>query len=206
MRLMSPYSPYVKTFGYWGFGHDSSTDTYKVVNVWENDSLVNVYNMGDNCWRRIRVPPSPDLQFIEPAVCVSNSVIWLAFGENLAKSGMYSIVSFDLRKQKFAQLSLPHCPPSTEKYRNFVPIIGVLRGCLCISENNKITGNFVVWQMKKFGVHESWTQLLCINVSGKIIRWPCRAMGISDNGDALLLSTSAMYRAVLYTLRDNKLE
>jgi hypothetical protein len=58
---------------------------------------------------------------------------------------------------------------STESYKQFLlppgfvevpfslPVLRVLMDCLCFSYE------FVLWQMKKFGIHESWTQLFKIN-------------------------------------------
>ncbi|XP_057444893.1 F-box/kelch-repeat protein At3g23880-like [Lotus japonicus] len=213
-RLMSQRSPRLRSSGYFGFGYDCSCDTYKVVSVCPEETMVNVYNMGDDRWRRIQVVPLPRLRLMPPAVYVSNNINWLAtlpidilygnHGADLMDADPYVIVSFDLGKQKYTQLSLPYCPRSMNDYWEFLPVLGVLRGCLCISENNDKIGNFEVWQMKEFGVQRSWTRLFSIHGYENFIQLPCFAMCISDNGDALLLSVSGASRGVLYTFRDKK--
>ncbi|XP_057420159.1 uncharacterized protein LOC130714272 [Lotus japonicus] len=54
----------------------------------------------------------------------------------------------------------------------YMPILGVLRDSLCVSQNDKKTRNFVVWQMKEFGVHKSWTQLFNIIGDDNFFSWP----------------------------------
>ncbi|XP_057419150.1 F-box/kelch-repeat protein At3g23880-like [Lotus japonicus] len=203
-------SPTLRSFGDFGFGYDSSTDTYKVVHVYPEQTALHVYKMGDNCWRTIHLFPAPNwiLRLPSYSYSVSNTINWLGemFSENDTDliDCCYKIVSFDLGKPKYTQLALPFCYGEEDIDNYFKPILGVLRGCLCISENNK-TRNFALWQMKEFGVHQSWTKLFSINGSEKILAWPCFAISVFDNGDALLLSVSRA-NGVLYTLRDSKLE
>ncbi|XP_057444890.1 F-box/kelch-repeat protein At3g23880-like [Lotus japonicus] len=202
-RSISQLSPGLICHGYFGFGYDSLSDTFKVVNVNPQETMMYIYNMGDKCWRTIQVSPLPRMRFVQPAVYVRNTINWLS--SQPMDINPFKIASFDLGKQKFAQLSLPFCPGDLDQF-HFLPTPGVLRGCLCISENNYATNNFAVWQMKEFGVHESWTQLFSISGSESLIQMPCSAMSISDNGDALLLSVSAAFQGTIYTFRDNKLQ
>ncbi|KAK7281360.1 hypothetical protein RIF29_09283 [Crotalaria pallida] len=69
------------------------------------------------------------------------------------------IVSLDLRKETYKQLSLPF---GLDEIPHAEPTIGVFGDCLCLFHDYKRT-NFVVWQMKEFGVEKSWTQF--VNVS-----------------------------------------
>ncbi|XP_057425865.1 F-box/kelch-repeat protein At3g23880-like [Lotus japonicus] len=213
-RLMAPYSPTLHGEGLsFGFGYDCSSDTYKVVAVKPStDTMMNVYNMGDTCWRRIQVSPLPPLHLRGAAVYVSNTLNWLASLDIIHKNyemldtDPSLIVSFDLGKENYAQhLSVP-CPRRRDEFHDFCLTLGVLRGCLCVSQDDRNTGNLVIWQMKEFGVHGSWTQLLNINVSQNFILYPCFAMCMSDNGDALLLERLGVHQAVLYTRKDDKLE
>ncbi|XP_057425814.1 F-box/kelch-repeat protein At3g23880-like [Lotus japonicus] len=214
-KSMSRHSPPLYPIGIFGFGYDCSSDTYKVVGVRAlyHETMVYVFNMGDNCWRRIQdnFPSRPNLH--RGAIYVSNTLNWLASSSHIIyaeaddDTDPYMIVSFDLKKEKYAQqLSLPYCPDRRDEVYNFVPILGVLRGCLCVSQNNKKTHNFVLWQMKEFGVHNSWIQLFNISVNDKIIQWPCFTMCISENGDALLVTKFGVSPVVLYTQRDSKLK
>lgn len=43
---------FTNTDGYmFGFGYDTLTDTYKVVNVCETNKEVRVFSLGDNIWK-----------------------------------------------------------------------------------------------------------------------------------------------------------
>ncbi|XP_057453186.1 F-box/kelch-repeat protein At3g23880-like [Lotus japonicus] len=223
-RSMSQHSPPlyfpINCNCYLGFGYDSSTDTYKVVVAvshsvsWE--TTVHVYNMGyDTCWRTIQLSHFPSMCPGGDAVYVNNTLNWSAINltyigdsTQLMNSDPGTILSFDLGKETCAQLPLPYCNQDINWY---VPNLGVLRDCLCFCQTDKETC-FEIWQMKEFGVHESWTRLFHITGFESIFRniqlWHSFAMYMSENGDALLLSKSRVppFEAVLYTQKDNKLE
>ncbi|XP_057453195.1 F-box/kelch-repeat protein At3g23880-like [Lotus japonicus] len=218
-RSMSQYSPPLRFTRpcYFGFGYDSSTDTYKVVVVTLQRNgvrTVNVYNKGDTCWRTIQVSHLPFMYPQGRVVYVSNTLNWLAIRPDVDENdraqliNSYTILTFDLGKENCAQLSLPYF---TRLSVRFIPILGVLRGCLCISlMDTKMS--FMIWQMKEFGVCDSWTMLLNITLSESIFQninlWPDFAMYMSNNGDALLISKSCQTApyALLYTQKENKLE
>ncbi|XP_057428122.1 F-box/kelch-repeat protein At3g23880-like isoform X2 [Lotus japonicus] len=81
-RLMSLDSPtFDGMFHHFGFGYDCSSDTYKVVAMIPRTTTMNVYNMGDKCWRTIQVSPLPRLRLRGAAVYMTGKqVIWL-FGK-----------------------------------------------------------------------------------------------------------------------------
>ncbi|XP_057425815.1 uncharacterized protein LOC130719197 [Lotus japonicus] len=194
------------------------------VNVSRCNTLVFHWYVG------FQVSPLPPMRLEGAAVYMSNTLNWLAalpleavvyenaddielvdyelmeMEEKLLDIDPYLIVSFDLGKEKYAQLSLPYCPRRRDELNDFVPILGVLRGCLCISQNSKETHNFMLWQMKEFGVYESWILLFNIIVDEKILHLPCLAMCMSENDDALLFAKSGASQAVLYHRRAKKLE
>ncbi|XP_057453187.1 F-box/kelch-repeat protein At3g23880-like [Lotus japonicus] len=222
-RSMSQHSPPLRftSTSCWsfGFGYDSSTDTYKVVvavnHSWpwfREKTMVNVYNMGHTCWRTYQLSHLPSMYPDGDAVHVSNTLNWVAIlpedGTELINPDRCIILSFDLGRESCVQLSLPYC---TRDFNHYGPILGVLRGCLCICQTYKKT-RFEIWQMKEFGMHESWTRLFNITGYESIIqnirRWPCFAMYMSEKGDALLLSRSSWnpLHAVLCTQEENKLE
>ncbi|XP_057426487.1 F-box/kelch-repeat protein At3g23880-like [Lotus japonicus] len=214
-RSKSQHSPplYDHESSGFGFGYDCLSDTYKVVAAMLFEkTMVNVYNMGDRRWRRIQVSPFPSLHLERGvAVYVSNTLNWLAtipadiMQENLGID-MYTIVSFDLGKEELIQLPLPYSPRRIYEFQYFEPILGVLRGSLSISQNDSKTHNFVLWQMKEFGVHKSWTKLFSIIVSEKIIYRPCFAICMDENGDALLFTKYGISQLALYTKKEHKLE
>ena len=96
------------------------------------------------------------------------------------------------------------------------PTVGVLGGCLCFSYSYKET-DLVLWQMKKFGVEESWPPFLKIsyqnlqidyNVSDDEMKYcfPLVPLLLSEDGDTVLLKSSQDYQAILYNLRDKRVE
>ncbi|KAJ1382728.1 F-box-like domain superfamily [Sesbania bispinosa] len=198
-----------------GFGYDSLSDTYKVVAIFcyfdsMDESVVEmkVYNIGDNCWRDI-IQNWPILPcYIErpsDGVYVSNSLNWIyvLYGERV-------ILSLDLGKETCRPLLLPcgvgndHAPLSN---------LGVLKDCLCLSYNYLAT-EFVVWQMKEYGVENSWTQLLRINYTDHPNDWWVEftmypLLRILDNGDVFLIAThgyGSTCGAVFYHKKSNKVE
>jgi F-box interacting protein len=161
------------------FGCDDSTGTYKVVafryDYTQLRSVVKIINFGDNVWRDIEsFPVDPlDVDSIWGDYCPDNGVYlsgtlnWLAIHNNLDYDfeditvGQFVIVSLDWRTETYNQYKLPR---GFDEVPSKQPTVGVLGGCLCFSYLYKKTNfDFVVWQMKKFGVEESWAQLFKIN-------------------------------------------
>jgi hypothetical protein len=66
--------------------------------------------------------------------------------------------------------------------------------------------------MKKFGVQESWLQILKISYLSLPIVYNVRSLSIlfplyfSENGDTLILAWNTADQAILYNLRDNTVE
>ncbi|KEH39959.1 hypothetical protein MTR_1g016960 [Medicago truncatula] len=75
--------------------------------------------------------------------------------------------------------------------------------------------DFVIWQMKKFGVEDSWTQLLKISYSDLLIAYydlrdsdkryfQLMLLFLSDDGDSLVLQSNLESQTILYNRRDNR--
>ncbi|XP_057432991.1 F-box/kelch-repeat protein At3g23880-like [Lotus japonicus] len=147
-------------YSYCGFGYDHVSDTYKVMKVVEDAVLV--FNMGDFDERQVGYFP-PDL------ICLENTVVGVHFNGTLnwlvtSKINEYKIgldtdenniewdnsscmiLFFDLNKEEFVRLVLLAIP-----YKFCDPHLGVLGECLCVSVQDK-QFNFMIWQMKEFGV------------------------------------------------------
>ncbi|XP_057427202.1 F-box/kelch-repeat protein At3g23880-like [Lotus japonicus] len=150
------------------FGYDNSTDTFKVVVFdWDyytiGNRLTRVFTLGCNIWRDVQNLPV-DI-FIhcwdqKHGVNLRSTLNWLAFDK---PTGQPVILSFDLGTEVFTQFSLPPGFGNDE-----FPFVGVLMDSLCLSPcwsrtHQKRTDDYVIWQMKEFGVEKSWTQLLKIN-------------------------------------------
>jgi hypothetical protein len=84
---------------------------------------------------------------------------------------------------------------------------------LCLSFSHGVPGtHFIIWQMKDFGVQESWTKFLKISYKNLrrclSIYWPSLLFPVclSENGDTLILSWGKGEGAILYSLRDNSVK
>lgn len=129
---------------------------------------VRVHCMGDNCWRKILAyPDCSTLLGTLVGSFLNGSVNWLALTNlNCPDYELEDVImdylvifSFDLRNETYEFMLLPdgfgEKPPDE-------PALDVLRDCLCLSYDHMRT-HFVLWEMREFGVHESWTKI--VNVS-----------------------------------------
>jgi len=162
----------VDTFKF-NFGCDYLTGIYKVVALYtkrnkdreiENEGLwvskVKVFNLGDNYWRTILSLPSVPLQEND-GVHLSGTVNWLSihgdygtiyvgkiFKASIARVNQFFIVSVDLSTETDTRLLLP---TGFDEVPYVELSLRVLMDCLCFSHDYKRT-EFVIWQMKEFGV------------------------------------------------------
>jgi len=213
------------------FGCDNSTDTYKVVEYrYFHDQLKNdvrALSFGDDRWRNIESFPVVPLGLHLFQQCVyyvylSGSINWLAihneywYPESNIKDitvDQFLIVSLDLGTEKYNQYRLP---PSFDEVPSARPILSVLGDCLCFSYSKET--DFIIWQMKKFGVEDSWTQFLRISYHNLQIDYDysfettkCHfqlvPVLLSEDGDTLILkSILEDFQAILYNWRSNTVE
>jgi len=216
------------------FGCDDSTGTYKVVAFRYNDiqlrSVVKIISFGDNVWRDIESFPVDPLEVDciwgdycpDKGVYLSGTLNWLAIHNNLHYDfkditvGQFVIVSLDLETETYNQYKLPR---GFDEVPSKQPTVGVLGGCLCFSYLYKKTDfdfDFIVWQMKKFGVEESWTQLFKINCQIPSDEWfiaedtYCQMVPLLLTEDGRVLFMLRLYYqqeykfASLYNWRENR--
>ncbi|KAK7338965.1 hypothetical protein VNO77_19599 [Canavalia gladiata] len=239
-RSISPKSPplYLDYDSYtnFGFGYDNWSDTYKAVaiNFSAEGTQVRVYSKGAKCWRSIRCFHVLTVD-VKDGVYVSGTLNWLALQKVSCEGGALAfverhiclpndiivwkpsltftqlvIISLHLGKETYTKLWLPRGIDEDLLFEP-VPALGLINHCLCFCYDHKRT-NFVVWQMKEFGVEKSWTRL--VNVSYEHLQTGYNEFHhvlfpvcMSDNGDVLLLSDSdSGYCIILYNQRDNRVE
>ncbi|RHN77099.1 hypothetical protein MtrunA17_Chr1g0151121 [Medicago truncatula] len=97
-------------------------------------------------------------------------------------------------------------PRGFDKGPLYMPTISVLGGCLCFSYSYRQT-NFCIWQMKKFGVEDSWTQLFKFSYHDLLIDhddFRLVPLFLSEDGDSLILQSSLESQTILYNRRDNR--
>ncbi|KAB2067220.1 hypothetical protein ERO13_A09G200800v2 [Gossypium hirsutum] len=147
----------------YGFGFDASVDDYKVVRVFcyqskgfedGYESIVRVYSMRTNCWRRIQDFPF-GVPFSEAGKHVDGTLNWAVLSRHY-RDFSCTIVSLDLAQETYKEVTQP-CYGNGAGER----ILGVLDGCLCVlCSYGRLYAE--VWVMKEYGKRESWTKLVTI--------------------------------------------
>jgi F-box interacting protein len=216
------------------FGCDTSTGTYKViVSCYIRDQLtskVRVLSFGDNVWRNIKSFPVVPLalsyrkllNYEYDGVFFDGNFNWLAIHGNIEYSWLnvqdftadqFVIVSLYLETETYSQYLLPQ---GFDKVTPAEPELGVLGDCLCFSYSYKET-DFIIWQMKKFGVEESWTQFLKISYHDLQLDYDFSIytlkyhlqflpLFLSKDGDTLILYSSEEREAIIYNWKDRRVE
>ncbi|RHN49283.1 putative F-box associated interaction domain-containing protein [Medicago truncatula] len=215
------------TYYKFAFGFDNSSETYKVVmltlDVVENRTHVQVLSVGDNIWRTIQSFPAVPLpncyknQGGSDGVYLNGRLNWLAIQDRLVsvygweeniKAKEFAIVSLYTETKSFTRLMPPR---GFDEMSNVKPSVCILKGSLCFSHDFKRT-EFIMWQMKIFGVEEPWTQLLKISYQNLRTRFHdfadleyCQLspLHLYDQSDTRILANNQEQRAILYNLRDN---
>jgi len=226
-----PLSRYGGDFNF-KFGFDKSTDTYKVVafryNGLTGNRNIKIRSSGDHVWRDIAFFPAVPLRLdycdhSEHRVCdgvyLCGTFNWLAIHndhpyrvKNIKNKNIrvehFVIVSLDLGTETYNQYLLPR---SFEEVPS-APTVGVLGGCLCFSYSYKET-DLVIWQMKKFGVEDSWSQFLKISYKNLQIDYDIFdtyfrlvPLFLSKDGDTLILKSSQEFEAIIYHWKDNRVQ
>ncbi|KAK2440012.1 F-box/kelch-repeat protein [Trifolium repens] len=199
------------------FGYDYLRGTYKVVYFVPNSSNVRVFSLNDNIWRNTQdSPEEAPHDYAMDLVHLSGSVNWLAirhypapaYNCNNITIEQFMIISFDMGTETHARLSLPQGFKEVPYYE---PNLRVLKNCLCFSHDFKRT-HFLVWQMKEFGVKESWIQLFKIDYHNLQMDdhfnlvFHLLPLCLSEKSDTLLLINIFGMRAILYNWRDDRAE
>jgi F-box interacting protein len=198
-------------------GYDKSKDTFKLVSFFPKTTNIKILSLSDNVWRNIQNSPVAYHNYETGVVQLSGSVNWLAicnYFDNYDCKDIaieqFVIISLDLDTETHTKM-LP--PQGFNEVPFVVPNLSLLKDCLCFSHDFKQT-HFVTWQMKLFGVEESWTQLLKVsyhnlqkdyhfNDSSDFHVLP---VFLSEKNDTLLLTNNFKSQAILYNRRDNRTE
>jgi F-box interacting protein len=212
----------IHLFGYlaFAFGYVASTRTYKVVAfrakeiecLWKSE--VKIFSLGgDNSWKNIQSFPVVPYNWLDPyymlpvsklndGVHLSGTINWLAMDESVEQT---VIVSLDLLTETYNQFLLPLGFDEVPFSR---PVITVLMDRLCFSYDSNET-EFILWQMKEYGVQESWAQLLKISLQYFQIRLyndGCRLACLYINGDIVICVNKLHNDAFICNLEDKTVE
>ncbi|XP_019419223.1 PREDICTED: F-box/kelch-repeat protein At3g23880-like [Lupinus angustifolius] len=194
-------------FTLFGFGYDHINDTYKTIAIYcdpiGKKTMVKVYELGvSRSWR--------DMQSLQFFPCsnidtysedygkfVSGTLNWLC----LSCDKSLVIVSLDITNETFEEISVPNVVTTLDYVGSTK--LWVLGGCLCLScDFNK--AHFVLWQMKLYGVIESWNIFLKISYMDIGPYYP-RPLFMWDNNE-IMLKINDDGRFIVYNYRCNSLK
>lgn len=203
------------------FGYDNSKDTYKVVNLLHGGARV--FSLDDKVWRNIKSFPMGFYhRYISTGLHLSGIVYYLVI-QNYSSSfydckniivEQFAIISLDLGTETCKDL-LP--PRGFAEVPHVKPSLCELLDCLCFSHVVK-KAHLVIWQMTHYGVEESWSQLLKINLQimthygvehyglEKYFDSQWLPLHLSRNYDSLVLINNLDDLPVVYNLRDDSVE
>jgi F-box interacting protein len=179
-------------------------------------SQVKVFSLGGHSWKNIQhFPVIPLYKF--NGVYLNGVINWLAHRDNSTSSGYFGlnhsitiqqhvILSLDLSTETYIQLLLPR---GFDKLPLYKPTLVVLRESLCFCYDFVKT-HFIIWQMKDFGIQESWIQLFKISYNNFFSRFKwldLLPLYLSENGYTLILANNGVGEAFIYNCRGfNKVE
>ncbi|RHN79079.1 putative F-box domain-containing protein [Medicago truncatula] len=198
------------------FGCDNSTGTFKVV------------ASCDNVWRNIEsfpvIPLRVNFRDSEYAdVFLNGTLNWLAVQNDVPITRYSHLAVKDITVEQIVIVSLNLGTETYNQYRlpqGFAevpliePTVGVLGDCLCFSYSYKRT-NLIIWQMKEFGVDESWTQFLKYSYydlqlkndfSSPKSNLRFMPLFLSKDGDTVILKSNLETEAIIYNWRDCRVE
>ncbi|KAF9611307.1 hypothetical protein IFM89_029745 [Coptis chinensis] len=156
-----------------GFGYDGVCEKYKLVRIeyfYDLDGSdfmtdfnrveVKVYTLGSNVWRLVDDTPCCYIGNINRVAHVDGVLYWIGL-RGVGVGSWKSIVSFDLRNEKFGEVSWPAF--EDRSYRDLG--LGVLRGSLCTFSFH--LERVDIWMIKNYGVKGTWTKHFSIARSTK---------------------------------------
>ncbi|XP_047324102.1 F-box/kelch-repeat protein At3g23880-like [Impatiens glandulifera] len=194
-----------RQYAVYGFGYDEDTADYNVVVItprmigFERQSDSKIFGLKSDSWRKIEDFPK-DVPVIDArGVFVSGSLHWIAArnGEMEEDWRSTSILSFDMSKETYSEILQP---PYAYGEETFIPVLGVLSGCLfLLLDFEEIKGD--VWVMKEYGNVESWSKLFSIPYQDDPIYFnPCSPIYIFKKNELFLLLGFFM---LLYNINNN---
>jgi hypothetical protein len=157
-------------------------------------------------WFLLIVPQNSINMRVSNMVC--GTLNWLAIQNKfqydyqidwkLITINQFMIISLDLSTETYRQLMAPQ---GFDTVPCVQPSLDVLMDSLCFYHDLHGTG-FIIWQMKKFGVEESWTPFLRISFhSLPLVPNHCRLhlfpVCLYENGDTLILAWGKNKQAIL---------
>ncbi|KAK4710971.1 hypothetical protein R3W88_005484 [Solanum pinnatisectum] len=163
-----------------GMGYDSTTNDYKVLKIgldgnYDRNLSIELLSLKKGSWSKIDEYSSGIFYLLSGRSClafVHGAFHWLGFSK---KNFM---ISFNISNEVYGEIPLPG--QIYLQASDLMFDVSALEGMLCVFSNDiKMWGEFILWQMKDYGVKASWTKLITIQAIGHIST-------ISKKGEVLL--------------------
>ncbi|KAF4361168.1 hypothetical protein G4B88_027708 [Cannabis sativa] len=182
----SPNKDFYKINGLYGFGYEPLTNDFKVVgiratnfgNLFRKSEDVLVYSLRSNSWKTLVMPDlfstHVDTNYVfgsynMVSVVINASIHWLIYFPPTQHGQDYvflhhlfekqGIVGFDLSSDEFKLIKLP------SSFENKGTSICNLDCCLSlVTKLSLLTSLTEIWVMKKYGVWDSWTKHLSVEL------------------------------------------
>ena len=168
------------------FGFDPRTNDYKVVRIaFPSDEakppLIEAYSLNEDSWKLTSASFPPGIGFScwhKPAASLGGAVHFAVYDKDNGSRPL--VLSFDLGDEVFRLMSLPNCAFSGSNVQTSV--IGGSLSLLFYDDRFVANKCCAIWVMKEYGVVDSWTKLLTVDLNKEIIRVLC----LQKNGNILV--------------------
>jgi F-box interacting protein len=179
-----------------GFGFDSVSNDFKVVKLVDEDKdgylEAKMYSLRSGCWRLLDMCVNLKLRLFSQRIALDGVFLWHV--EDAGGDYMNNrILAFDFREEKFVTMPTPEATYSDEYTRALAELKGSVAMVLFPDEEEEYMC-LDIWVMLEFGVSESWTRLLSIDLPLHLER----PLGFWKNGELFMQNREG--QLVLYDL------
>ncbi|XP_027109556.1 F-box/kelch-repeat protein At3g06240-like [Coffea arabica] len=129
---------------------------------------VEVYSLTRDSWRKVEIQSFPwFLCDYFTRAFVNNCVHWMVFYRRVNEDESM-ILAFDLEKEAFQQITVPHYEDDVAEYVESIVHKEALGFVVIYPQET--TELCSLWEMKEYGVVESWSKVFNVEVGGTIYR------------------------------------
>jgi F-box interacting protein len=180
-----------------GFGFDSVSNDFKVVALVDEDGdgflEADMYSLKSGCWRPLDMSVSFELHLVSQSAALDEIFLW--YDDEGGEYMDYRIVAFDFSEEEFVTMTFPDTSffgNHEEDRRTLTKLKGSVAMVLFPEEEEYM--HLDIWVMLEFGVSESWTRLLSIDLPSHLER----PLGFWKNGELFMQNREG--QLVLYDL------
>jgi F-box interacting protein len=153
-----------------GFGFDSGSNDFKVVTLVDSDGggwlEAEIYSLRSGSWRQLHLSVNIARHLVSQSVALDGAFLW---HDNYTFDDCVDdrIVAFDFRDEKFRKMQFPDARLFYDYdicMRTLMELKGSVAMLIFGREERKIKKDLEIWVMLEFGVNESWTRLIIIQL------------------------------------------